>query len=250
MEVSYIPIAKARGFTTHWINCAGVICGGILGLLCKKGLSERFQEILIQASGLCVIFLGIGGTLAKTLVFENGSLVSVGSMMLIISLVLGSFLGEALNLENRTERFGEWLKKKTGNTEDSSFVTGFVTTSLTICIGSIAIVGAIEDGISGNISMLCAKAVLDAVIVFVLTSSMGKGCIFSVIPLALLQGSVTVLARIIEPVLTEPAISNLSASGSMLIFCVGINLMFKQKIRVANMLPALIVAILYAYLPI
>lgn len=231
------------------INCAGVIGGGILGMMIKKGLSERFQNILIQAVGLCVIFLGISGTLTEMLSLDGGVIVSGGTMMIIFSLALGSLLGEFLNIEKHTEEFGEWIKVKTGSGSDSRFVDGFVTTSLTICIGAMAVVGAIQDGITGDISMLCAKAVLDAIIVFVMASSIGKGCIFSVIPLGLFQGGITLLSRVIEPLLTPQAVSNMSMVGSMLIFCVGVNLMFQKKIKVANMLPALIFAVACAFLP-
>ncbi|WP_294147108.1 DUF554 domain-containing protein [uncultured Clostridium sp.] len=231
------------------INCAGVIGGGILGMMIKKGLSERFQNILIQAVGLCVIFLGISGTLTEMLSVDGGVIVSGGTMMIIFSLALGALFGEFLNIEKHTEDFGEWIKIKTGSGSDGSFVDGFVTTSLTICIGAMAVVGAIQDGITGDISMLCAKAVLDAIIVFVMASSMGKGCIFSVIPLGLFQGGITLLSRVIEPLLTPQAVSNMSMVGSMLIFCVGVNLMFQKKIKVANMLPALIFAVACAFLP-
>lgn len=231
------------------INCAGVIGGGILGMMIKKGLSERFQNILIQAVGLCVIFLGISGTLTQMLTVDGGVIISGGTMMIIFSLALGALLGELLNIEKHTEEFGEWIKVKTGSGGDSRFVDGFVTTSLTICIGAMAVVGAIQDGITGDISMLCAKAVLDAIIVFVMASSMGKGCIFSVIPLGLFQGGITLLSRVIEPLLTPQAVSNMSLVGSMLIFCVGVNLMFQKKIKVANMLPALIFAVACAFLP-
>lgn len=231
------------------INCAGVIGGGILGMIIKKGLPERFQNILMQAVGLCVIFLGISGTLTEMMSVDGGVIVSGGTMMIIFSLALGALFGEFLNIEKHTEEFGEWIKMKTGSGSDSSFVDGFVTTSLTICIGAMAVVGAIQDGITGDISMLCAKAVLDAIIVFVMASSMGKGCIFSVIPLGLFQGGITLLSRVIEPLLTPQAVSNMSMVGSMLIFCVGVNLMFQKKIKVANMLPALVLAVAGAFLP-
>ena len=231
------------------INCGGVIGGGLLGLLMKKGLSSRFQDILIQAVGLCVLFLGISGAMQQILFVEQGQLQTRGTMMMIFSLGFGALLGEFLKIEQHTEAFGVWVKQKSGSGNDASFVDGFVNTSLTICIGAMAVVGSIQDGISGNISMLTAKAVLDAIIVFVMASSLGKGCIFSVIPLGLFQGSMTLLSRLIEPLLTEQAIANLSLVGSMLIFCVGINLMFQQKLKVANMLPALIFAVAAAFLP-
>ena len=170
-------------------------------------------------------------------------------MMMIFSLSLGALLGELLNIEKHTEEFGEWIKIKSGSGGDTKFVDGFVSTSLTICIGAMAVVGAIRDGITGDISMLCAKAVLDAIIVFVMASSIGKGCIFSVIPLGLFQGGITLLSGVIEPLLTGQAVSNMSLVGSMLIFCVVVNLRFHQKIKVANMLPALIFAVISAFLP-
>ena len=147
------------------------------------------------------------------------------------------------------ERFGEWLKKETGNAGDSGFVNAFVTASLTVCIGAMAIVGAIQDGILGDYSTLAVKSVLDFIIIAVMTSSMGKGCAFSAIPVFLFEGSVTLLARLLSPVMTELAISYLSLISSVLIFCVGLNLVFGKKTRVANMLPAVLLAVLAAYPP-
>lgn len=231
------------------INCAAVVGGGTLGLFVKKGLPERFQNILMQAVGLCVLFLGIGGTLQHMFTVENGAISTQGSMMMILSMACGALLGELMNIDSYTENFGEWIKRKTGSSKDLQFVDGFVTTSLAICIGAMAVVGAIEDGINGDISMLCAKAVLDAIIVFVMASSMGKGCLFAALPVGLFQGSITLLARVVEPLLIPKAISNMSMVGSMMIFCVGINLMFRQRIKVANMLPALVFAVICAFLP-
>ena len=146
------------------------------------------------------------------------------------------------------EQFGEWLKKKTGNSKDKRFVEGFVTASLTVCIGAMAIVGAIEDGIAGDATILITKAILDLVIIAVMAASMGKGCIFSAIPVGILQGGVTFLARAIKPFMTVAALDNLSLVGSVLIWCVGINLVWGKKIKVANMLPSVIVAVIWALL--
>ncbi|MBQ1366953.1 MAG: DUF554 domain-containing protein, partial [Firmicutes bacterium] len=133
--------------------------------------------------------------------------------------------------------------------KDADFVNAFVTTSLTVCIGAMAIVGSIQDGILGDYSTLAVKSVLDFVILIVLTSSLGKGSIFSAIPVFLLQGGMTLLARLISPIFTDTAIANISLIGSILIFCVGINLVWGKKIRVANMLPALVLAVIAAFLP-
>lgn len=230
------------------INCGAILAGGVLGLFLKKGLPERFQSILMQVCGLCVLFMGIGGTLEHMLVLENGILKTRGTMMIIFSLIAGALAGEGLNIEKRIEEFGLWLKIRSGSSRDVRFMDGFLNTSMTICIGAMAVVGAIQDGF-GDGSTLTTKAILDFVIVFVMTSSLGKGCIFSVFPVAVFQGSVSLLARFIEPVLQETAVSNLSMVGSMMIFCVGINLMFQQKIRVANLLPGLVFAVLAAFFP-
>ena len=168
-------------------------------------------------------------------------------MMLIISLAAGAILGELLDLEDRMERFGAWLREKSGSQSDNSFINGFVTASLTVCIGTMAIVGAIQDGISGDHATLFAKAVLDFVIVLVMAASMGKGCMFSAIPVGILQGGVTLLAQLIRPVFTEQALANLSLTGSVLVFCVGLNLVWGKHIRVANLLPALIVSVIWAF---
>ena len=196
-----------------------------------------------------MLFIGTGGTLSQMLrLTDTGALETAGTMMLIVSFVLGSATGELLDLEGKFERFGVWLRKKTHNESDTGFLSAFISASLTVCIGAMAIVGAIEDALTGDISLLCAKAALDAVLILVMTASMGKGCIFSAIPVAVLQGAVTVLARLIAPVLTDAAIANLSYTGSIMIFCVGVNLVWGKTIKVANMLPTLIFAAVYAFL--
>ena len=228
------------------INVAAIIIGGLGGLLFGKLLKERFQDTLIKALGVCTMFIGISGTLEKMLTISDGTLSSSGTMMVIVSVAVGAVLGELVDLDGKLEKFGCWLKIKTGNARDNSFVHGFVTTSLTVCIGAMAIVGAINDGIFGDYSILVAKSALDLVLVMIMTASMGKGCIFSAIPVGLLQGSVTILAKLVEPLMTEGALYNLSMVGSMLIFCVGVNLIWERKIKVANMLPALVIAVVWA----
>jgi uncharacterized membrane protein YqgA involved in biofilm formation len=128
------------------------------------------------------------------------------------------------------------------------FVDGFVTASLTVCIGAMAIVGAIQDGLTGDYATLLTKAILDCIIICVMTASMGKGCMFSAIPVALLQGFVTLLATQIAPLMTQAALGNLSLVGNVLIFCVGVNLLWGKKIKVANLLPAIVFAVLAAFM--
>lgn len=238
------------GFGTI-INVIGIIFGGLIGIFCKKLITQRIQETLMKANGVCVLFLGIAGTLEHMLIIQDNRLSSTGTMMMILSLSIGALIGEYINLDYRMEQFGRWLKEKTGNSKDQLFVHGFVTASLTVCIGAMAIVGAIQDGIHGNYSILLTKAILDCIIICIMTASMGTGCIFSALPVAIFQGTVTLLATCIEPIMTEAALGNLSLVGNILIFCVGVNLVWDNvKIKVANMLPAIIVAVAWAFLPI
>ena len=232
------------------INMVAIVFGGTLGLFCGKRLGEKTQESLMVACGVCVLFIGIAGTLSEMLVFSDGHFSSRGAMMLIVCFVLGAALGEFIGIEELFERFGIWLKKKSGSENDTGFLDAFVSSSLVVCIGAMAVVGAIEDGLQGDITMLEAKAMLDAVIIMVMAASMGKGCIFSALPVGILQGSVTLLALWLKPLMTVAALSNISLVGSVMIFCVGINLVFGKKVRVANTLPALVFAVFWAFVDI
>ena len=231
------------------INSAAIIVGGVFGLLFGKILNVRIQESLQKASGICVLFIGIAGAMEGMLKLSGSSLSAGRSMLIVASLALGALVGEILNIEHGFERFGEWLKVKTGNAKDKSFVEGFVTASLTVCIGAMAVVGSIKDGISGDYSILVTKAILDLIIITVMTSSLGKGCAFSAIPVAVFQGLITALARLIKPLMTDGALANLSLIGSILIFCVGVNLVWDKRIKVANLLPSLVFAVAIAFLP-
>ena len=231
------------------INSAAIIVGGVFGHLFGKILNERIQDSLQKASGICVLFIGIAGAMEGMLKLSGSSLLAGRSMLIVASLALGALVGEILNIEHGFERFGEWLKVKTGNVKDKSFVEGFVTASLTVCIGAMAVVGSIKDGISGDYSILVTKAILDLIIITVMTCSLGKGCAFSAIPVAVFQGLITALARLIKPLMTDGALANLSLIGSILIFCVGVNLVWDKRIKVANLLPSLVFAVAIAFLP-
>ena len=232
------------------INAGGIILGGLLGLLFGRLLAPRLQQTLMKSCGVCVLFLGISGAMEKMLsMAADGALTSGGTMVIVASLALGALAGELINIDGAMERFGEWLKRVTGSEGDGGFVGGFVNASLTVCIGAMAIVGAIQDGILGDISTLVTKSVLDCIIVMIMTAASGKGCIFSAVPVIVLQGSVTALSRLIEPVMTTAALDNLSMVGSILIFCVGVNLVWGKLVRVANLLPAMVFAVAQAFVP-
>ena len=232
------------------INTAAIVAGGAGGALFGRFLKENVQDTLTKCCGVSTLFIAVTGALEQMLSVENGAIVSHGAMLVIGCLTIGAVIGELLDLEGAFERFGEWLKQKTGNAKDKRFVDAFVTASLTVCIGAMAIVGSIKDGITGDYSILATKSVLDFIIIMVMSCSMGRGAVFSAIPVAILQGSITALAGLLRPVMTAAALGNLSMVGNVLIFCVGINLVFGKKVRVANLLPAIVIAVAAAFLPL
>ena len=231
------------------INSAAILAGGIMGIFTGRLFGKDQQDALAVTCGISVMFIAIAGAMQGMLSIDGKTLVSGKSMLVVLCLALGTVIGELIGIEKWFERFGEWLKRKSGNSGDSQFVNAFVTASLTVCIGAMAIVGAIQDGILGDYSTLAVKSVLDFIIVAVMTSAMGKGAVFSAIPVFLFEGSITLLAKLVSPLMTEHAVAYLSLIGSVLIFCVGLNLVWGKKVRVANMLPAVILAVIAAYIP-
>lgn len=230
------------------VNIAAVIIGGIIGILFGKRIKTETRNSLMKAAGVAVIFIGTSGALSGLLkISENGTLTTDNALMMIVSLTVGTLIGELVKIEKRLDKFGEWLKKKVNASDDGGFVGAFVNTSLVICVGAMAVVGAIEDGISRNPATLFAKALLDFLIVIIMTSSLGKGCIFAFIPIGIFQGSITALSYFLEPVFSMGTVlTDMSLVGNVLIFGVGINICFEKKFNVGNMLPSLIVAIIYS----
>lgn len=227
------------------INTAAVVVGGCAGLIVRKGIKPEIQKAVMQACGIATIFIGISGTLAKMLVVGDSGITTRGTMLLIFSLVIGTLVGELVRIEDKIDRLGEKIKKLAHRDGDASFVEGFVNSSLIICVGAMAVVGSIEDGISGDFSMLAAKAVLDGIIVMILASTYGIGTVFSAIPIFVYQGLITLAAYFCGSFASESLIDGLSFVGSALIFCVGINIAFGKRFKVGNMLPALIIPAVY-----
>ena len=229
------------------INVAAILGGGLIGALFGRFLKESLQSALVKSTGICVMFIGVSGALEKIMSVSEGKLTSGGTLMMIGSMALGTLIGELIDIDGLIEKFGAWLKEKSGNAKDKMFVESFVTASITVCVGAMTVVGSINDGLFGDYSILLIKSLLDFIIIIVMSSSMGKGCVFSAIPVAILQGGFTLGAKLIEPYMTEPALHNLSLVGSILIFCVGLNLLRKNSVKVANMLPAILIAVIWAF---
>lgn len=227
-------------------NTLAIIAGGLIGLLLKKGINKNLQNIISQALGLCVIFIGGAGVFSGMLFVENNSIKSHGALILIASLVIGSIIGEIINIELRLEKLGLFLKQKVNAKENDLFIEGFVDSVLITCVGAMAVVGAFNDGLLNDPTTLFIKSILDFIILIILTSTMGIGCLFAAIPLFIYQGLLTLIAHFIGPIVSDTLLTQFSYVGSVLIFSIGINLCFGKKIRVGNMVPALLVPFIWA----
>lgn len=219
------------------INAVLVLIGSALGVLFKNRISVRFNSILTHALGLCVLGIGMVSAIAT----EN-------TLCVIVCMVLGTILGEALRIEDRLDAAGELLRKKlAGGDGGSRFTEGFVTAAVLFCVGSMAIMGSMEAGIQGKYDILISKGVIDGVTSITLASAMGVGVAFSIVPLALYQGGLTLLFAQVGPFLDNAAITEMSAVGGTIIVGIAINMLGlgKAKIRVGNMLPAIFLPLLY-----
>ena len=233
-----------RGLGTI-VNVLVILIGGAIGLLCKGGLKERFRQVMMQACGLATMFIGMAGAFEMIFTVEAGALQAGATMLIVISLVVGGLLGEAINIEKHLDSLGERLKRAVRASSDNRFVEGFVTASLVVCVGAMAICGPLEEGLTGNSQTLFIKAILDLVIVAVFASVYGIGAAFSAVSVGVYQGLITVFAVLIAPFMSDHLILNLSGVGSVLIFAVGLNLIFPKTVRVGNLLPALLIPVAY-----
>ena len=228
------------------VNVAAIVAGGTVGLVFKKILSERITETVMQATGLAVVIVGLCGTLSSAFTVVEGRISTGHILLMIISLALGALFGELLKIEDRLEAFGKFMEKKLvrpGNT--SPFAQGFVTATIVFCVGAMAIVGSLEDGMSGNSTTLFTKSVLDGIIAMIFASTLGFGVLFSAVSVGGYQGALTLLAMFVAPYLPETVITQISIIGSILIMSIGFNLLKISKIKVGNMLPAIFIPIIY-----
>ena len=231
-------------------NMAAIIIGSLLGLAFKGGLPQRFKDTIMNALGLAVMFIGISGALQGLLIVNKDGIKTANVMLMIISLAVGAFLGELIDLETKLDHLGEFLKSslKVRGEKGQNFVEGFVSSSLLFCVGAMAIVGSLNDGLTGDASMLYAKALLDGTAAVFFASALGIGVLFSIIPLGIYQGLITLSAKFVEPFLSDRLILNISFIGSVLIFGIGINMIFGKKIKCGNILPAVLIPVVYEFI--
>jgi uncharacterized protein len=227
------------------VNSAAIVAGGVAGTFIKKGLPERFKNIIIQAISLAIIIIGIAGALQGIYrVVDGKKLDSQYIMLMIFSLVIGGIIGELIGIEDKLERTGRWFQNRFAKKE-GTFAEGFITASLIYCVGSMAIVGSLEDGLSGNTGILFSKSVLDGVSAIVFASSLGIGVAFAALPILIYQGAITLLAGLAKPLLTEIVVTQVTLVGSVLIMCIGLNMLQITKIKIGNLLPAIFIPLVY-----
>lgn len=229
------------------INMLIIVVGGLIGLTARNYLKQQLLDTLMVAMSACIIFIGIAGAVQESLVFDGQKFALTNLMMLVVTFIIGTVIGEFIDLDKKLEDFGAWLRVKTKNEGEGGFTQAFLTASFTVCIGAMAIIGSIKDA-TGDPSILIAKAMMDGIVVMIMTTTLGKGCIYSAIPVGIVQGLVTLLAIFISPWLTNQALSDISLTGSIMIFLIGVSLLTGKHFRIANMLPTLVVAALWAWL--
>lgn len=215
------------------VNTLAIIGGAAAGIMLRKGIPDRYRESVMHAVGLAVVLIGM-----------KGALKSDDLLLVILSLVIGTLLGEGLQLEGRLERLGGLLESRFKNA-GGSFIQGFVTATIIFCVGAMAIVGSLESGLSGNHQTLYAKSVLDGTTSIILASALGAGVLFSAAMVFLYQGAITLGASVLQPYLIHDVILQMSSVGGLLIVAIGLNLLQVVKIRIGNMLPAIFIPIIY-----
>jgi len=233
------------GFGTV-VNIFTIIIGGAAGLILKKYISKRITETVMQGIALAVLVIGVSGTLSAAFYIVDDAIVSDHVLIMIVSLALGAFIGELLKIEQGLEKFGAFCEAKLKKPDDdSTFAQGFVTATLVFCVGSMAIVGSLEDGINRNSDILVAKAIIDGIAAIIFASTMGIGVLFSALTVGLYQGSITLLAVVAAPFFSETVVMQMSLVGSILIMSIGFNMLKMGKIKTGNLLPAIFIPAVY-----
>lgn len=225
------------------VNAAAVIAGGILGLLLRRGIKESFQKSMNKALGASVSVIGINGVISSMASVKEGKLSTSGELLLVVSLVFGTLLGEIVGIDDGLNKLSRMIERKLSAND---FAVGFMNATVMFCVGAMAIIGALNDGLAGDSSTLYVKSALDFASAAVLSSTLGEGVIFSFVPLLLYQGSISIFAKYLSSVLQGELLNQVCAVGYTVIICIGINFLSEEKIKTANMLPAILMPVVYA----
>lgn len=225
------------------VNVVAIVAGSLLGLLLKRGMPKRVEETLMKIMGVSVLIIGLNGIINSMFVIDaDGGLSSSGELLMLCSLVIGAVIGELLNIDDHLNRFGSYIEAKT---KADGFSRGFISASIIYCVGAMAIIGSLNDGLTGDSSVLFIKSALDGVNSIIFGASLGIGVAFSAIPVLIYQGGISLLAGVLAPLISDVLLNNICAVGYVIVACIGMNISGICKIRVANLLPALVVPVIY-----
>ncbi len=227
------------------VNALAVVLGGLAGLLFNKGIRENLKDSIFKVEGIAVLIIGLNGVIANMFtVAEDGTLSDSGGMLLLISLVLGTLCGELLRIDDRMNAFGGWIEHRI---KAEGFAKGFVNASIIFCVGSMAIIGALNDGLTGDSSVLFVKSVLDGVTALILASTMGAGVLGAAVPILIYQGAISLFASSLSGFFSSfpDLLTQISVVGYTIVLCIGINFIFGPKIKTANLIPAIFIPVLY-----
>jgi uncharacterized membrane protein YqgA involved in biofilm formation len=226
------------------VNTIAIIVGSLIGMAIQSGLKEKYKNIVMDAIPLAILFIGASSSIGNMLKPD------ANPILFIVSLVIGGIIGEWIDIDKGFTRLGGFLQRKLSKNENSNIAQGFVAASLLFCIGSMAILGSLESGLQGVHKTLLAKSVLDGVTSVIMSTTLGVGVMLSAVAVFVYQGAITVLAKYIQPYMNEDMIREISIIGGMLIFALGLNMMELKKIKVANLLPALLIPVIFYFQPV
>ena len=227
------------------VNCAAVIAGGAIGVIFKKGIKDSYTESINRSLGIAILIIGLNGVISNMFSVADGKISSSGELLLVAFLVLGTLIGEVLKLESRFGKFCEKIEKKF---RAGGFASGFINGTILFCVGAMAIIGSINDGLTGDSSVLFVKSALDFISAIIFGATLGYGVIFTFIPLLVYQGGITLLAGTLSGILQGELLSQVCMVGYAIIIAIGVNFIFGKKFNTLNMLPGILLPVVYHYI--
>ena len=238
-------IRRKQKMTGTLVNCVAVIAGGSIGLIFKKGIKDSYTESVNKSLGLAILIIGLNGVISNMFSVADGKISSSGELLLVAFLVLGTLIGEVLKLESRFGKFCEKIEKKF---RAGGFASGFINGTILFCVGAMAIIGSINDGLTGDSSVLFVKSALDFISAIIFGATLGYGVIFTFIPLLVYQGGITLLAGTLSGILQGELLSQVCMVGYAIIIAIGVNFIFGKKFNTLNMLPGILLPVVYHYI--
>ncbi len=227
------------------VNCVAVIIGGLIGLLLKKGIKPSYAEGINKSLGIAVLIIGLNGVISNMFTVENGSLKSSGELLLIVFLVTGTLIGEMIKLN---DRFDSFCKKIDSKFKDGGFASGFINGTILFCVGAMSIIGSLNDGLTGDSSVLFVKSALDFVNAVIFGATLGFGVVFVCIPMLIYQGGISLLAGSLSSILQGELLTQICMVGYAIIVAIGFNFFLEKKFRTLNMVPAILLPVAYHYI--